>query len=428
MIHLVMRSIWNKKWSFILTTIVSIVSLIMLSLSIYIYENSVYCHKVVSSSLTSGTDTSCVMYVTENTTEAESMYSSNYIQFKKSLSTIKGVTSHGEISYNEGMENFSLSKLQCKLTGRNDEMLHFGYIENSAIDFYKIPLSEGKICKDMPKDNTIFYVYLGSAYKKYYKLGDTITCKEPKLVLEEKKQKTILINTSYIVKGFIKDNTKFVYPETFDSSNSFVSDKCYETLSATGVIIEFSQDNESNRLFVSWKKSESLKEMKNRFSRLAKKYDYKAITVNISQLLKEKESSNREINNYILKVLGIIIAVTVTMMICIQISAILNNTSEYGILYANGYTTNNITIMIIIEAFTKLTIASAASLSLVRLLIKKVFLGVPQESEVFHEIFNKHVISGNIFSALLICAVSIILPLMIIRHKKPVELIGGNDT
>lgn len=429
MVRLTIRSIWKRKWSFIMIIFVSVVSFIMLSLSIYIYENSVYCKKVITESLNSGTENSGVLYLSGGYFEETGDKNvDKYMNFKRELSSMDGISSSGELRYNGGFEDFTLARRQCELTGRDDGMLNYGYVENTAIDYYKIPLSEGTLVKDMPNDVNINYVYLGSAYKKYYEVGDTITDKLMRLVHEGKKTKKVTENITFIVKGFIKDGTKFVYPETFGSSDAFLNDKCYEVLSSTGVIVEFNSYNTENSVFLSWKKSQSYNALKAKINKLAAKYGFTVLSVSMEKLLNEKEASSREINEYILNILGIVITVTVIMMICIQISAVLNNMSEYGILYANGYTTHNIAMMIILESIIRMAATSIASLYLVKILVWKVFIAVPGESEVFKEIFYKYVISGNIISAVLICAVSVILPLMIIGYKRPVELIGGNDT
>lgn len=150
--------------------------------------------------------------------------------------------------------------------------------------------------------------------------------------------------------------------------------------------------------------------------------------VSLSAIIDEKDRTGRQINEYILDVLWIVIFVTVIMLSSIQITTILNSRSEFGIMYSTGFSTGDIIGMTVAENVIKMIVMYFTSLYLVKLLIKKIFIGIEGQAAIINEIFEKYIYSYSAVVIVIIMIIATIVPIWIIYRMKPVELIGGNDT
>lgn len=48
---IILKNIIHRKWSFIVTILINIVALSMIAMSVYIYENTTYCEKIIDKSM-----------------------------------------------------------------------------------------------------------------------------------------------------------------------------------------------------------------------------------------------------------------------------------------------------------------------------------------------------------------------------------------
>lgn len=414
MLRLIFKSMKNRIVSILMVTVVCIISLMLVSMSIYIYENSIYCTKQINSIMKEKVENSAIIGIMGTESDEESEKSN---AFRKVLGEMPEISAAGYTKFATGMDGCEYAEVQRKIKGNDDE-LRYLYLESEAADLYNIELEEGQLVKDMPNDDGLIYVYLGSAFKDYYSVGDESEWK----VTEE-------IRFKFIVKGFFKDGVRVLRQNEVEDSGAFLGDKCYDTLGETDAIMEFNRGTiSSSTMLCSWKDGYSFDEMQTKILDKAEECGIECVVASMSEIINEKVRSTKEINEYILNVLGVILATTIVMMICIQVTSILNNMSEYGILYANGFTTANIGIMLIVENVLKMIISCAVSLAIVKKLLTTLLYIIPEEQEVFNDIFNNNVIWGNIGAAAIMSLASLIIPLIFITRLKPVQLIGGNDT
>ena len=130
----------------------------------------------------------------------------------------------------------------------------------------------------------------------------------------------------------------------------------------------------------------------------------------------------------IIKLLVVITIVCLIIMICMQVTSILNNLSEYGILYANGYGIRKLCGMLIWENVIKMGVALIISLIIAKKLIIRSFFGMSTMLEVYNDIYNNTVIYQMMGICVLIVILASIVPVFVLSNYKPIELIGGNDT
>lgn len=414
MLRFTFKSMGKRLAGILMVTIVGMVSLMLVSMSIYIYENSIYCKNAISSIMKEKVENSAVVAIMSSEANEEFKKSN---AFRNVLVDMPEISAAGYSQYTEGLSGCEYDRVQRELNGGRDGEFCYLYIESGAMGLYNIELEEGEIVKDMPYGEGLNYVYLGSGFMDYYSIGD-----------ESELKITDDIHYKFVVKGFFKDGIRIVDNDEVEDTASFLGDKCYYTLGPADVIIESNAGGLDNTMLCSWEDGHSFEEMKQKILDKAKECGLECIVADMSEIIKEKGRSTREINGYILNVLGVILATTVIMMVCIQITSILNNMPEYGILYANGFRTANIAFMLVAECVARMAVSSVVSLVLVRKLLTAILYIVPEEEEVFMDIFGNYVVWGNIGAAAVMGMVSLVIPLIFVSRLKPVQLIGGNDT
>lgn len=414
MLRFTFKSMGKRLVSILMVTIVGIVSLMLVSMSIYIYENSIYCKKAISSIMKEKVENSALIGIMS--TEANEEFEKSN-SFRNVLGDMPEISAAGYIRYTTGLDGCEYARVQRELKEGGDGEFCYAFIESGAIGLYNIELEDGELITDMPYDDELYYVYLGSGFRDYYSIGD-----------ESELKITDDIHLKFVVKGFFKDGIRILDIDEIEGTEPFLGDKCYYTLGTADIIMESNGRGIGNIMLCSWSDGHSFEEMRKKILDKAKECGLECIVADMSEIIKEKGRSTREINGYILNVLGVILATTVIMMICIQITSILNNMPEYGILYANGFRTVNIAYMLVAECVVRMAVSCAVSLLLVRKLLTAILYIVPEEEEVFRDIFGNYVVWGNIGAAAVMCMVSLIIPLIFVSRLKPVQLIGGNDT
>ncbi|MDE6233713.1 MAG: hypothetical protein K2M60_10275 [Lachnospiraceae bacterium] len=411
MLKMIIKSVKGRKWSFLLTMFVCIVSLAMTLFAVYIYENAHFCRNVVENGLTAGTKNTAVLDVLNEISDEE------FAEFKDKLLNEKDILSVGEIDIYSGFENSELAKLQCRLSGNDENMLNYIMIDCRAADIYDIPLETGNIKKDTNLSENEFQVYLGSAYKKYYKTGD---------VIEHEIYKGCTYR--FEIESFLKSGTKAIDPETLLSTDSFLDDKCYKKLGESDVVMVCNVKMDSNVMFFTWSDEVSLKDIKTQINKIADLVGIDAVIGTIDNILNEKLEASRKINDFVNDILWIVMITTIIMLTCTQISVVLTNLSEYGILCANGFSIPWIAAMLIVENSIKIILSGICSSLLFHKLLDILFAGVGSQSDVCREIFIKNVIPANCIICILIILVSSAVPVFVLMNRKTSTLIGGNDT
>lgn len=410
MLKMIIKSIKSRKVSFLMTMLVSIVSLVIASFAVYIYENAHFCTNVVENGLAAGTKNTALISLLNDLSNEEISI------FYDKLLKEKDIIDVGETYIGAGFEGLELSKVQCRLTGSSENMLNHVMMDSRAVGIYDIPLEKGEIERNTSSGKTDMQVYLGKGFKKYYKIGDVIT--------EQMGYNTY----RFEIKGFLKSGTKVVDPETLLSTESFLDDKCYKTLGENDAVIVYKNDFFMSALFFTWSDKVSFGEIKSRINNIADSMGIDAVIGTIDKLMDEKLEESRKINDFVNDILWIVMITAIIMLACTQISVVFTNLSEYGILCANGFSIPWIAAMLVVENSVKITISGICSALLFRRLLDILFEGVGSQSDVCREIFIRNVIPADFIICILIILVSSIVPVLVLISQKPGALIGGNDT
>lgn len=414
MIGLTFKYMKRRIKSIILTIITGSVALSMMMLAMYIYYNSGYCKDTIEEVLAYDISNIGMLY-----TEDYGNASSEEVEliFEELLKD-GDIISIGEYENQcAGFANCELLDVYNEITGGNSEDLKTIHLSPGISDLFDIKLSEGEIDKQARTENYEELVYLGSAYKDYYSVGDVV-----------KYDLGYDLCVTLTIKGFLEDGNRIIDAATMSYPTSFVaSEICSYTLKDTDIIMMNTQIGRGTEFCV-WDKSCTYKEICEKIRDIAIKKNIRMDVVSLSAIIDEKDRTGRQINEYILDVLWIVIFVTVIMLSSIQITTILNSRSEFGIMYSTGFSTGDIIGMTVAENVIKMIVMYFTSLYLVKFLIKKIFIGIEGQAAIINEIFEKYIYSYSAVVIVIIMIIATIVPIWIIYRMKPVELIGGNDT
>lgn len=342
------------------------------------------------------------------------------IEFVKEVYQIEGFLAVGyKCSGRQGCDetifNGKLKEIQSSNPDKSyfdiDNSLKTKDTQASLLPYYKFDyVDKMDIPNEQPVDTV--YLVLGNAYKdipvgsEYVKvLGDDF-------------------EAHFVVAGILEKDEEFVETSIVKPSESEFINCDYEIF-----IMYPMEDYQYSRPYVSYAIDENhtVEEIHNEIIRIADKHGIAREDISFLNAEKSLEISNEPIEyamGMILEIFIIITVATVLVSICIQTVTIIDSMNMYGIMYANGARRKDVEIMIILENIVKTIIAIITAYVFARWYYGMSF----DESVNFTTeltVLNGVVIYQVIGIALLIMAVSTIVPLIIINRNTPSKLIRG---
>lgn len=416
MLRLLFDSIILRIKSVIFTVILCTVSIVLFSIAIYMYEDSKYGERKADELLAEGVNNTGEMSVVSD-------YSSDKInKLRIELYNIEGITSVGENPTLESvLSNMNeLHDIQSKYTdmkGCESGCIKGVFINNTSLRCCNISLYSGELLEELNQDEDCYYLYLGYNLKEV-PLGTEYTI--PFAENGEMKKAKV------IVKGILSKNTEYINSNVITNTNAIISDECSIQMDNYAIVV--SNHYYANTFMYLVDSKYDIEQIDEQIDLIAKKNGLKVNLAHVSEIFKEKKESSRKLLKTILQLLVISTIVSITIMICMQVLLILNNLSEYGILCANGYRIKDISYMLLIENLIKTAIAYFMAIYLSAKIILYSFSNYSDVQYVFYDIFYNYVIiKVGVISALIAIASSII-PILVLRKYKVVNLIGGNNT
>lgn len=412
LIRLVFDSISRRMKSFWFTIILCTISLILFAFAVYIYEESQYCEKNSEKILSSGING------TGNLVLINTKFDEITRDFRKEVYDLKEVTAIGVAAEPNyiffGLKE--LSQIQSKFIDlENGTESPFGILmENTAVELCRMKLEQGEFIYDKNQDEYLTYLYLG------YNLKEIPIGTEYNVMLGKQ------INLKFIVKGILAKDTRIIDSTVFYGTDAFLTDICYTTMD--NLILAICNNSMQSDWLYSIQKDADFESVENKIIDIADKYDLKVYYGRGKDIFDSRKLATKDLNDTILQLFGLITIVCVIVMICMQITVILNNLSEYGILYANGYGISHLCFMQIIENVIKSIFAFIVAEVIARRLLLLSFAGTKSIAEVCNDIYNHHIIYRMAAISFLIVVISSIVPVIVLKKYKPIELIGGNNT
>ena len=415
MIRLLFDSIIRRMKSFFFTVFLCVISLVLFALALYIYEDSKYCVENADKILNGGINKTGVLSLVNFIEIGEE----NIVKFRHEVYGLEEITTIGtamQPGYIYSMLG-ELSQIQSKfipMINNDSESVEGIIIDNTLIDLCDIKLESGEWIYDEEQDSLCTYLYLGHNLKEV-SVGTQydITLKNG-------------LEIRLIVKGILEKGARFINPDIFSGNDDLLSDTCYTTMD--NLVLAVDNTILNNYWLYGINDSTDFYDTELKIESIADKYGINLYYGKASGIIKERQIATQKENDMIIKLLVVITIVCLIIMICMQVTSILNNLSEYGILYANGYGIRKLCGMLIWENVIKMGVALIISLIIAKKLIIRSFFGMSTMLEVYNDIYNNTVIYQMMGICVLIVILASIVPVFVLSTYKPIELIGGNDT
>ena len=307
----------------------------------------------------------------------------------------------------------SIQKKNVQLEANcSDNYLETIVMGASAWNLFDLSLSAGEAPDKIENNQNYTLLYLGSEYKKYYEVG-TILINEQEKNAEK-----------YIVAGILEQDSK-IATDYMNMINKFTISSAYPLDYA---VIEVFPNFDFSFTYFSVKDGYTFEDAEDAILQWAKQKNISVTISNIDALLYSVEQSLEPINRYMQQIIIVVVLSICIVFTCFQSMNILMRQSEYGILYANGVTTQDVVFMILFENSLKLLVSSIIMLPLALYISQKTFLASYGDSYIIKTILLTSVCPKLLILVLGIVAVSSIIPIYFIKKQETVALIGGNRT
>lgn len=344
-------------------------------------------------------------------------YNDNCEEFVGKLKNIEGIEAVGEVSLTEN-NNKELRELRSiqknhipdelvfedgsLQTNNGLIIMHFNY---EAWEIHNLKLSKGSYAtSDESGEIPTVNIYLGNAYKDIPIGTEYVMGREPHIY-------------KYKVMGILEKGAKCTTDnltyEGFDNPKTINLDYLVIAVHSSGI--------QSENLFTITDKAD-MQEVINRIYELAKEYDIGVTVGSLEGLFEEDKKSYGKISDLLLELMLVVVLVSATIQACVQITDIIGRFRMYGILYSNGATKTDIYLIVIIENVVRYILACIIFYGAARLLLRSLFSNAAAYKLVT-EIFHNDVLVPVYLIGLTVCMASIVVPLLMIRKKSPVELV-----
>lgn len=417
MFTLLFDSIIRRMKSFCFSVCLCIVSIVLFAFAVYIYEDSIYCVNNADKILREGIDGTGVIGIVNFSSDSEEIRRfRNEVYELEEVNAIGTATQQGYMYL--GLDE--LSNLQSEYIDMEDnesQSVMGILVENTALSLCDLQMEGGEINYDKAPEENCTYLYLGNNLKDI-PVGTEYTVE----IGTGENLKTL----RFVVKGILKKGARFINRDLFTQNGNFLAESCYTNLDS--MVLASENDSNINFWMYSINEGTDFDIVEAKINDIADKYGVQIYYGRASDITNERIKATKELNNAIIKLLGIVLLVSIVIMVCVQITAIFNNVSEYGILYANGYSMRQLCAMQIFENVIKMAVSLIAAIFIEKKLLLFSFNGMSDLTTVFYDIYYNYVIIKMIVVSILIVILASIVPVIVLGKYKPIELIGGNDT
>lgn len=413
MFTLLFDSIIRRMKSFCFSICLCIVSIVLFAFAIYIYEDSIYCVNNADKILCEGIDgTGVIGIVNYLDLNEEIRRFRNEVYELEEVNAIGTSLQPGYLYW--GLDEISDIQSEYIDMEDNESQSVMGiFVENTALRLCDLQMENGEIVDDKTPEENCTYLYLGNNLKDI-PVGTEYTVEVGTETLR------------FVVKGILKKGAKFISGNLFMKTGDFLAESCYTNLDS--MVLASGNDSNINLWMYSINEGTDFDIVETKINDIADKYGVRIYYGRASDITNERMKATKELNNAIIKLLGIVLLVSIVIMVCVQITAIFNNASEYGILYANGYSMRQLCAMQFFENVIKMTVSLIAAIFIAKKLLLFSFARMSDLTTVFYDIYYNYVIAKMIAVSILIVVLASIIPVIVLGKYKPIELIGGNDT
>lgn len=407
-------SIAKSYKKFLISVLLCVCSFVLIGVVGYAFDVTQYGRKSIESLLADGIERTGIIQINQDASESAAI-----MHFSEQAYRSKEIKAIGDFGYGgNGSRLKQLLKIQNTYgnphQGYGEDQLECLYIQYNLIGAFRFDLLEGVKPEELSFGKNEIALYLGNHFKEV-----------PIGTKYEIKDESGQIRYTYKVAGVLKKGAKWLeeenlyQAETLKVSNLVPLDNL--------VVMVMNDDYGTYHWAYSLEDGFSFAQGEEKLRELAKECGIEISLGTVSGTMKEVQSNNKTIINYVLELFIMVCLVTFVVLVCIQLVNILNDLKEYGILYANGMSVKELMNILFLENVIKVLLSFLLSLAICYMLLQKCF---PVYSEYVlvqaQDIFLKMTSWKMALVAIVLMVSSSIIPMRTLSKMQPVEMIGGN--
>lgn len=284
-------------------------------------------------------------------------------------------------------------------------------------------------------------LYVGEDYRKIFNINVSTEFSESKYddylekydgiiymgnCLEKMAEGTVIKDSygnTYVVGGNIKKGTKMPKIDNVSSEIIAYEEMDYRILLLQKTELLFSR---TDSLCFGIKKGYSLNDVRNVVSEKAQKINYSIQVKNFDGIFKNKASQNKTFIKFIEQIMIIVLITVIILQVSMQSVHIIENFGNYGILYANGFSTKDLFCIFIIQNILKGCISLFITLGVGYFLLEILYGETIFSLYILYKIVITYVLWKVILCGLSIAVFATVVSILIFSRKQPAVLIREN--
>ena len=288
-----------------------------------------------------------------------------------------------------------------------EELLEVKCMQAYVVSLCKMELKAGKKIEELDYiDTDLRYLYLGSGYSEI-KVGTEYTDTYGK---------------RYVVAGIMKEGQRWINSNLNCGYNNEVLDYS-EDCSYAVFEVSAKEDNiYSNMCWIMAEEGYSIEEAIATAWKIGEDYGIAFSYETMTDMYGEAVSNREALMSYLMNVMVIVIVSTILMMITLNIVMMLEDSKNYGAMYAIGFSSREVNRMLlwkhIITAMCALVIALGGCIY-----IGKLWFANDDMSYMIETILTHYVLPTGLIFATVIVVISYLVTYVILKKMSPVKLL-----
>lgn len=419
-----MDEIVGKVKQFLLITIVFAVGIVLLGVSIFLYESTSLNADISDKSLSHGN--AGTYYSQMEMTACNIVREDTVDKMRK----VDGIESAGYFMYSE------LDALQCRGLEQivnlqknspykeNEGSVQCIYVNYDALRMLNVGLKDN-VKFERPDNEDVQYIYLGNKLSDI-PIGTTLTRKYSYKDATDEHLQTKDIKM--IVKGYIEDDSRIVNTNVI-YRNAQIKDYYYNM---DYLLLCVKNDdtivNDNAFLMYNIKNGYDITTVRNEINKIAEDEKFTLIHSDFKEAFESRQSTYMRMYSYVVQLAAIVLLTVIVLQICMQAMNIIGNARNYGIMYANGVCRAELRGIIIAQSFIKYI--TSLLLAVVLFIIGFiVFVGIDDKAMLNELIYSfKEFVMGKMLAISLgIMIIGTFVPMIFIEKMTPISLIKNKD-
>ncbi|MBD5137287.1 MAG: ABC transporter permease [Lachnospiraceae bacterium] len=226
-----------------------------------------------------------------------------------------------------------------------------------------------------------------------------------------------LINGKAVIGGYLEPNLRMVRDEISDEAAAYMN-MDYKVL----IVRKDELKNRSNIIFAINNDSD-MNTIKEEIYQLARMYKVDMTVKTYRGIFDGIASSKKALINLLERILSVVLVTSIILQICMQSTHIIENFRNYGILYANGFSTADQFFIFAVQSLVKGIIAMSLALGAGYFLMDVFYSNEVYSLDVLYDVVLKYVLWKVGICAVIIAILSVLISIVAFKGKTPKELV-----